>query len=204
MKFLVPHIVFLFIQEELSNLIQLTCSTGWHDPRRQLPRLLTLSCWPSLKLLHAGLQPKMALGSRGSSRRGGWYSNRRLARLTKEDGAGEQGYCPHMPLHTSLSSEPWVRPQFLVSLKVFGTQISKLGIRNVQSLFEDFLEFGALWFLLFRKALVACLSYSAGSWITSWGTGPHSWSRWRLLPSKAHSGRLPNILSENDLLFSTY
>lgn len=46
--------------------------------------------------------------------------------------------------------------QFLVYLKVLGTQISKWGIRNVQSLFEDFLEFGALWFLLFRKGF-GCL-----------------------------------------------
>ena len=34
--------------------------------------------------------------------------------------------------------------QFLVYLKVPGAQISKWGIRNVQSLFEDFLEFGVL------------------------------------------------------------
>lgn len=63
----------------------------------------------------------------------------------------------------------------------------------LQPLFLTPLECDTLLSRLPKKALVAGLSYSPGSWTISLGTTLHSWFSWRLVASQHHS--IPVLLA---------
>lgn len=117
--------------------------------------------------------PRWLLEQKGFGQRG-WQSGRRLTLPLKEGSVGEHRFLLGISSCTLYScSESQSKLQFLVSLRVLGAQISKQEIRNVQSLFKDFLEFGALWFLLFGKGfgclfIIQCrlMSSFLGAWPT--------------------------------------